>query len=76
MTRQQRYNYITKILRDMGYPLSEVAITGLNFSVQCVLPNDTLGQQGEAVEFAQQYAHEADTGFLDVIYTDETSIHN
>ena len=26
------------------------------------------------LEFARQYAHEADTGFLDVIYTDEMSI--
>ena len=30
--------------------------------------------RAKRLEWAQQYVHEAETGFLDVIYTDETSI--
>jgi hypothetical protein len=30
--------------------------------------------KAKRLEWAQQYLHEAETGFLEVIYTDETSI--
>ena len=71
---------LTKILRDLGYPLSESTVLRSRLSLGWTFRGSAYCQmireasKVKRLEFARQYAHEADTGFLDVIYTDETSI--
>ena len=71
---------LLKILRDKGHPLSESTILrsrlslGWTFrgSAYCQMIRDA--NKTKRLEFPRQYVQEADTGFLNVIYTDETSI--
>ena len=71
---------LSVLLCEKGYPLSESTMLrsrsslGWTFrgSAYCQMIRDS--NKTKRLEFARQYAHEAETGFVDVVCTDETSI--
>lgn len=71
---------LCELLREKGHRLSPSTILrsraslGWTFRGSAYCQMIRLQNKVKRLEFAREYAHEADTGFLDVVYTDETSI--
>ena len=69
-----------RLLQDKGYTLSQSTFLRSRTSVEWTFRGSAYCQmirqanKTKRLEFAMQYLHEAETAFLDVVYTDETSI--